>query len=100
MWDNGGVNSYITKAGSDYTYFDLDNKWDEVYNLVNKSKDEIWKINKKFIKNQKAAGKEFWFSHDPFSPSDVQYFAREVNELIELGVKDFQKIDDLWKAIW
>lgn len=101
MWDGGGSSSYITKAGNEYTYFDFGDKWDEAYNLVNKSDDEIWRINKKFIDNQKAAGKEFWFSHDPFSPRNEQFFAKEVNYLIEgLDVKDFEKIGDLWKAVW
>lgn len=100
MWDGGGSSSYITKAGKDYTYFDFGDKWDEVYDLVNKSDDEIWKINKKFVDNQKAAGKEFWFSHDPFSPKNEQFFAREINYLIDLGVTDFEKVGDLWKAIW
>ncbi len=72
----------------------------EVYNLVNKSDDEIWRINKEFIDRQKSAGKEFWFSHDPFLPKNEQFFAREVNYFIELGVKDFQKTGDLWKAVW
>jgi hypothetical protein len=100
MWDGGGANSYITKAGKNHTYFDFGNKWDEVYRLVNKSDDEIWKINKEFIDRQKSAGKEFWFSHDPFSPKNEQFFAREVNYIIDLGAKDFQKVGDLWKAVW
>ena len=100
MWDNGGASSYITKAGTHYTYFDFRDKWDEVYNLVNKSKDEIWKINKEFIDRQKSAGKEFWFSHDPFSPKNEQFYAREVNYLIDLGVRNIQKVGDLWKAVW
>jgi hypothetical protein len=100
MWDGGGANSYITKAGKNHTYFDFGNKWDEVYGLVNKSDDEIWKINKEFMDRQKSAGKEFWFSHDPFSPKNEQFFAREVNYIIDLGAKDFQKVGDLWKAVW
>lgn len=100
MWDGGGLSSYITKAGNDYTYFDFGDKWDEAYNFVNKNDDEIWKINKKFIDDQIANGKEFWFSHDPFSPKNGQFYAREVNYLIDLNVKEFIKIGDLWKAIW
>lgn len=100
MWDGGGSSSYISKAGKEYTYFDFGDKWDEAYNIVNKNDDEIWRINKKFIDNQKAAGKEFWFSHNPFSPKNEQFFAREVNYLIDLGVKDFKKVGNLWKAVW
>jgi len=100
MWDGGSSSSYISRAGDSHTYFDLGEKWDEAYNLVNKNNDEIWKINKKFIDNQKALEKEFWFSHDPFSSKNEQFFAREVNYLIDLGVKDFEKVGNLWKAIW
>lgn len=89
MWDGGGASSYITKAGKDYTYFDFGTKWEEVSNLVSGNKDEIWRINKEFIDRQRTAGKEFWFSHDPFSPENSQFFAREVNYMIDLGVKDF-----------
>lgn len=60
----------------------------------------MWKINKQYIDEQKALNKEFWFSHDPFSPTNVQFYAREVNYLIDLGVKEFQKVGDLWKAVW
>jgi hypothetical protein len=100
MWDGGGSASYITKAGDKHSYFDFGDKWDEAYKLVNESNDEVWRINKLFIDRQKLANKEFWFSHDPFSAKNEQFFAREVNYLIELGVKDFAKVNDLWKAIW
>ncbi|WP_227021022.1 fibronectin type III domain-containing protein [Arenibacter algicola] len=100
MWDGGGASSYVTKAGNNHTYFDFGEKWDEAYKLVNESDDEIWRINKEFIDQQRAANKEFWFSHDPFSPKNEQFFAREVNYLIDLGVTDFVKENDLWKALW
>ena len=100
MWDGGGASSYIAKAGNNHTYFDFGDDWDGAYKLVNESNDEIWKINKTFIDNQKAANKEFWFSHDPFSPLNEQFFAREVNYLIDLGVVDFVKEGNLWKALW
>lgn len=99
-YDNGGPSSYINRAGSDHVYFDMGDKWDEAYSLVNESNEEIWKINKRFIDNQKTQGKEFWFSHDPYSPLNEQFFAKEVNYLIDLGVKDFEKIGTLWKANW
>ncbi|WP_046287384.1 fibronectin type III domain-containing protein [Zobellia galactanivorans] len=100
MWDGGGPSSYITRAGNNYTYFDFGEKWDEVYKLVNENDDEIWRINKEFIDRQRAANKEFWFSHDPFSPKNEQFYAREINYLIDLGVTDFVKENDLWKALW
>jgi hypothetical protein len=100
MWDGGGANSYISKAGSEYTYFDFGEKWNDLYNLVNKSDDEIWKINEEFINRQLSSSKECWFSHDPFTAKNYQFYAREVNYLINLGVKDFQKVGELWKAVW
>ncbi len=29
-----------------------------------------------------------------------QFFAREVNWLIDNGAQDFQQVGDLWKVIW
>ncbi len=57
-------------------------------------------INRKFLQNQKNQSKEFLFSHDPFSPGNDEYFAREVNRLIDNGIQDFQQVGDLWKAVW
>jgi hypothetical protein len=101
LYDNGGASSYISKAGNSHTYFDMGTaKWTEAENIVGGSLDEMWKINKKFIDEQKALGKEFWFSHDPFSPIEGQFYAREINYLIDEGVTDFVKIGDSWKAVW
>jgi len=104
MWDGGGSSSYIAKAGTDHTYFDMGSKWDEAVSLVdggvNDHLDEMWEINKKFLQNEKAGGKEFWFSHDPYSPGNEQFFAREVNWLIDEGVQNFIEVGDLWKAVW
>lgn len=101
LYDNGGTSSYITKAGNNHTYFDMGTaKWAEAENIVAGNLDEMWKINKKFIDDQKALGKEFWFSHDPFSPIEGQFYAREINYLIDEGVTDFVKIGDSWKAVW
>jgi len=76
-------------------------KWEEASSLVGGSFDEMWKINKKYIDNQRVLQKEFFFSHDPFSPTNDAYFAYEVNYLIDLGVTNFQLVgNNLWKAIW
>lgn len=98
----GSLSSYEKRALNEgYTFFSMETEiWSEAKSLVNGSKEEMWKINKQFIDEQKALGKEFWFSHDPFSPGNDQYFASEVNYLIDLGVKDFKKIGDVWKAVW
>jgi len=60
----------------------------------------MWKINKQFSDEQRSLNKEFWFSHDPFSPVNDQFYAREINYLIDIGVTDFQQIGNKWKAIW
>ncbi len=105
----GSSSSYITRAKIEgYTFFDMGNKWDEakmlVDNGVNSSwKAEMWKINKKFIDNQKASGKEFYFSQEPWSfPSKPLTFRfREAEYFIDLGAKDFQKLNEnTWKVIW
>ena len=101
---DGSPNSYVTRAKNEgYTYFDMGDKWDEAFNLVNKTKDEMWKINKKFIDEQKALNKEFYFSQVPWNfPSTPKTFRfREAEYLIDMGAKDFQKINDnTWKVIW
>jgi hypothetical protein len=83
MWDNGRETSYVNRAGNEYTYFNMGDKWSEAENLVNKNKSEMWKINKQFIDEQHKAKKEFWFSHDPYSPKTDQFFSDEVSYLID-----------------
>ncbi|MGQ1948765.1 hypothetical protein ACT3CD_16865 [Geofilum sp. OHC36d9] len=93
--------SYIERAGKTHTYFDLGDKWNDIKKLVNGSDDEMWRINKQFIDNQKALNKEFYFSHEPWKAGTKEFLSREAEYLIDLGAKDFQKIgDDLWKVIW
>ncbi len=99
---NGGPNSYIQRAGKDHTFFDLGTtKWKEAEALVNKNADEMWKINKKFIDEQKALNKEFYFSQEPWKAQSHEYLSKEAEYLIDLGAKDFQKINaNTWKVIW
>ena len=99
---DGGPNSYIQRAGSDYTYFDMGTtKWEEAESLVGKNADEMWKINKEFIDRQKALNKEFYFSQEPWKALSHEYLSKEAEYLIDLGAKDFQKINaDTWKVIW
>lgn len=63
--------SYIERAGNTHTYFDLGDKWNEIKKLVNESDDEMWRINKQFIDDQKALGKEFYFSHEPWKAQSL-----------------------------
>ncbi len=85
---------------NNYTFFNLDD-WDEIYLSVGRNEEEMWKINKKFIDEQKAVNKEFLFSHNPWEASGETYFQREVEYLIELGAKDFDQIEEnLWRVVW
>jgi hypothetical protein len=98
--------SYQNRARYDgYTYFDLgDTKWNEASNIVDGNADEMWKINKKFIDDNK--NKEFFFSHDPFNPNYKKgFYEREINYLTSpinsggLGGVIVRE-GDLWKLIW
>jgi hypothetical protein len=99
---DGGEQSYVTRAGKDYTYFDMGvEKWKEAETLVNKNSEEMWRINKQFIDEQKALGKEFYFSYEPWIVQSHEYLSKEAEYLIDLGAKDFLKINDnTWKVIW
>ncbi len=62
---------------------------------------EIWKINKGFIDKQKALGKDFYFSQEPWDFPTKTFRSKEAEYLINLGAKDFLKINDnTWKVIW
>lgn len=77
------------------TYFQLDN-WDEVASTI--GSDNMWNINKEFLNQQWKAGKDFYFSHNPWEATG--YFQQEVLHLIDLGVKDFIQVgNNLWKAV-
>lgn len=99
---DGGNQSYIARAGKDHTYFDMGTeKWKEAESLVNKNSDEMWRINKQFIDEQKALNKEFYFSYEPWIVRSHEYLSKEAEYLIDLGAKDFLKINEnTWKVIW
>jgi len=98
MWDGGGAASYVTRAGKDYTFYQLSH-WDELKKIY--GEEEMWKINAKFIDDQIAAGKEFFFSHNPFSAKTNTGLSREAELLIDRGVTDFIRVgENLWKAVW
>ncbi len=90
---------HLLVAGTDYRFFQIDD-WKDLYLSVGNNYDEMWKINQKFLDEQILSGKSFYFSHDPFSAIDGTGFAREVNYLIDKGVKNFIKDGEIWKAIW
>ena len=103
----GKPSSYEIRAKNEgYTYFSMENKWDEAKRIVDNGvdetwKDEMWKINKGFIDKQKARGKEFYFSQEPWDFPTKTFRSKEAEYLIDLGAKDFQKINEnTWKVVW
>ena len=87
-YDNGTTSPYISRAGDEYTYFDLGDKgWIEAYQIV-QSDEQMWRINKAFLEKQKELGCEFYFSHNPFDPKirtgftarEIEYLTRSVEE--------------------
>lgn len=100
-YDKGGSTSYTIKAGTNYTFFDMGyEKWNEALDLIGGNEDEMWKINKKFIDDQQAFKKDFYFSHEPWVAESHEFLSKEAEYLIDLGAKDFVKEGDLWKTIW
>jgi hypothetical protein len=106
-YDEPGTLSYIERAGTDHTYFDLGvEKWDEAKKIVDNNideswKSEMWRINKEFINQQKKFDKDFYLSHEPWKSTTKEFFSKEAEYLIDLGAKDFLKINDnTWKVIW
>ncbi len=99
---DGGEASYIKRAGKEYTYFDLGKeKWAEAEKFVYNNPDEMWRINKQFIDEQKALNKDFYFSYEPWIVESHEFLSREAEYLIDLGAKDFIKINEnTWKVIW
>lgn len=106
-YDYGAETLYIKRAGEDYTYFDMgDNGWNEAFNIV-QSEDEMWKINKEFIKKQRELNKEFFLSHNPFDSKYKRgFYEKEVNYLTTpinqggLGGRITQINQNLWKVVW
>lgn len=90
-------NSYDSVAKAmNAQYFSLDN-WEELRSLY--SKDEIWKINEKFLDIQMNFGREIYLSHNPYMYiGDGSYYSKEIQYLIDNGY-EFVKEGDVWHAI-
>ena len=79
-------------------YYNLE-KWNELYKLVNYRREEMLKINYKFLDDRLAKGDEIYFSFDPWKADG--FLEDEALYLIDLNAKDFEQIsNDLWKVIW
>lgn len=65
-YDGGGENSYITKAGNDYEYFNLGNDWEIIKSQYGFDDMDMFKLfNEPFLDNGISARKIFYFSHNP-----------------------------------
>ena len=61
----------------------------------------MWRINRQFIDEQKALGKEFYFSYESWKAQSQEFLSFEVEYLIDLAAKDQLKINEnIWKVIW
>lgn len=57
--------SGLINVSDEYTYLDLGDKgWNEAYQIV-QSDEQMWRINKAFLEQQRELGCEFYFSHNP-----------------------------------
>lgn len=74
------------------TYFQLDD-WDKIVNII--GEENIWYVNKAFIKQQAEANKTFILSHNPYEATG--YFSKEVDLLLEMGY-DFVQEGSVWRA--
>ena len=65
-YDNGRPTSYITKAGTEYKYFDLGDKWNWAQSEFGLSDNDMFDLfNKPFLDDGIKSGATFHFSHDP-----------------------------------
>lgn len=96
-YEEGSLNSYDEMA-KDYgsQYFHLKN-WDELSR--NYSKEEIWKINQKFLDIETSSGREIYLSHYPFDYiGGDSFYSSEIKYLQDAGYK-FVREGDIWHAI-
>ena len=101
-WEGENVStSYQNRAKNEgYTYFDLgDTGWKEASDIVCGNREEMWKINQRFLENNR--NKKIYFSHNPWIAPNETFRYREAEYLISIGAKDFKKIsENLWEVIW
>ena len=96
-FEDGKSTSYDKIAQEyDAQYYNLD-EWDELAKTY--SRDEMWKVNEKFLDIEIASGRDIYLSHDPAKFSgDGSFFAKEIEYLRQHGYK-FVKEGDLWHAV-
>jgi len=89
-YDGGGATSYITKAGDDFTYFDLGKNWDSIKTKNGLTDQDMFKLfNESFLDDGINAGKNFYFSHSP--KGDKGFLGQELNYLLNNGYELIKK---------
>ena len=80
----------------DCQYFNLDN-YDEL--ATQYSRDEIWKINEKFLDIETSSGREIYLSHNPeLNLGKGTFYSHELQYLVNNGYH-FVKEGEIWHAI-
>ncbi|MFV0394902.1 MAG: hypothetical protein ACK5LC_10985 [Coprobacillaceae bacterium] len=80
-YDGGGPTSYITKAGEDYTYFDLGADWDTIKEAQGLTDQEMFDLyNTSFLDDAMSASKPIHFSHNPIG--DTGFLGQELQYII------------------
>ena len=94
-WKDGV--SYVTEANNrNCLYFELDD-WDELEEMVNFDRTEMFKLNKRFLDDMHDKGKEFYFSHNPYEADG--FLLDEVNHLRRKGYTFDEVVgENIWKA--
>jgi hypothetical protein len=73
--------------------------WNDAFEIVSDN-EEMWKLNKQFLDEQKVLNKRFFFSHNPddatgFMLQEVIYLKQDLKAI---DIKEIN--DDLWEVIW
>ena len=94
-WDGGAATSYVRLAlDRGASYFSMEDLWSDMAAAF--GKDNLWRSNQAFLRQQIEAGKTILLSHNPAGASG--FFSLEVEYLRGLGFK-FIKEGNLWKAV-
>src|SRR5699024_10532152 len=83
-YDGGDPTSYISKAGKDYTYFDLGKEWGTIREQYGFSNEDMFKLfNEPFLDDAINQGKTIYFSHNPLN--DTGFLGQELEYLKNNG---------------
>ena len=98
-----GGNPYNEVAYKENMTYFYSRNYNQLYNQY--GKDYMRAVNRQFLSQQKALGKEFWFSHNPATAYPGSSFEMEVNWIKEAyGITSFnsqnlQQVGEYWRLI-